>query len=147
MKIAITGSRNIPDGGEEVICERMNDLVDSEEVETIYFGGARGSDTVALQAAGEKRSGAQPKLVGVVPWKIEDQPNAGQETLEDCADSIVELEHDTPVGITRGYRARNAEMIERADELIAFWNGNPGGTKNTIDTARDRKKTVDVVKL
>ncbi len=31
---------------------------------------------------------------------------------------------------------RNREIVERADEVVAFWDGKSRGTKNTIDTAK-----------
>lgn len=33
---------------------------------------------------------------------------------------------------------RNANIIEHADELIAFWDHNSKGTKNTIDLAQKK---------
>lgn len=38
---------------------------------------------------------------------------------------------------------RNAEMVNKADALIAFWDGKSKGTKHAIDLAR--KKNIRVV--
>lgn len=147
MKIAITGSRDIPEGRREVIDEKMATLVDDPDVDVIHFGGARGTDTIALIAAAERRKNARSEFVGVVPWTIDEQPKSGQKALDNFADKIVELEHSAPTGTGGGYQARNVEMIDRADRIVAFWNGEPGGTKNTIDAARDSGKPVEVIEL
>lgn len=41
---------------------------------------------------------------------------------------------------------RNAEIIARADKVIAFWNGSSIGTKWTIDYAKARGKPVIIYK-
>jgi hypothetical protein len=40
---------------------------------------------------------------------------------------------------------RNAEMINDADALIAFWNGNSQGTKYMIDIATKKGKMIRVI--
>lgn len=47
-------------------------------------------------------------------------------------------------GKSAGFR-RNAEMVERADLVVAFWDGRSHGTMNTISTARNRGKPFVVV--
>ena len=41
---------------------------------------------------------------------------------------------------------RNREMAEHADSLIAFWDGKSKGTKNMIDTAKELKLNIRIVK-
>ena len=41
------------------------------------------------------------------------------------------------------YQKRNEWMVDHSSRVIAFFNGEPGGTANTIDYAR--KRGVDVV--
>ena len=40
---------------------------------------------------------------------------------------------------------RNDKMLDRADRVIAFWNGVSRGTKSVIDKARKRGLEVEVV--
>lgn len=40
---------------------------------------------------------------------------------------------------------RNTEMAEISDALIAFWDGKSRGTKNMIDTARQKKLVVRII--
>lgn len=42
---------------------------------------------------------------------------------------------------------RNRQMAEYSDALVAFWDHNSRGTKNMIDEARKRNKTVVVVPI
>lgn len=39
---------------------------------------------------------------------------------------------------------RNAEIVERADKVVAFWDGESKGTKNVIETALREKKELKV---
>lgn len=40
---------------------------------------------------------------------------------------------------------RNALIVQLADEVVAFWDGESRGTKNTIDVARAEGKPVRVI--
>ena len=42
------------------------------------------------------------------------------------------------------FQQRNAWMVDRSNRLIAYYNGTPGGTRNTIEYAE--KKGVEVEK-
>jgi hypothetical protein len=53
----------------------------------IRFGGARGSDTVALEAI----CGSHPRLSVFVPFSLNDQPVEAAEAARRCATHIVEL--------------------------------------------------------
>ena len=37
---------------------------------------------------------------------------------------------------------RNIFMVDRADEILAVWNGTSGGTKNCIDYAKKQNKII-----
>lgn len=41
------------------------------------------------------------------------------------------------------FQQRNEWMVNHSNRLIGYYNGTPGGTKNTIDYAR--KKMIDIV--
>ena len=40
---------------------------------------------------------------------------------------------------------RNNYMVTKADVVIALWNGNPSGTSNTIQMAKNQGKKIRVV--
>jgi len=40
---------------------------------------------------------------------------------------------------------RNARMADNADALIAFWDGNSRGTRNMIETARNKGLAVRII--
>lgn len=40
---------------------------------------------------------------------------------------------------------RNREMINEADELISFWDGESRGTKGTIDMANEKGIQVTII--
>lgn len=40
---------------------------------------------------------------------------------------------------------RNKEIVDFADEVLAFWDGKSNGTKNTIDYANKIEKNIKIV--
>ncbi len=85
-----------------------------EEIETVISGGARGADALAARFAG--RYGL-PLEVIPADWK----------------------KHGRKAG-----PVRNAEIVERADVLVAFWDGLSRGTRDSITRARLAGKRVMV---
>lgn len=40
---------------------------------------------------------------------------------------------------------RNKEIVNYADKVLAFWNGQSKGTKSTIDFARKKGKPIEII--
>ena len=147
MIYAISGIRDIHPSDECIVELEIAELLSSDvdnQIEALVFGGARGVDTTALAAACIARGcNSTPKLIVIVPSHVQDQPYAAQEYIQECADEIVELH--LPVGRASSYQQRNIAMLERADALLAFWDGSSGGTNNAITAARRLGIPVSVV--
>jgi predicted Rossmann fold nucleotide-binding protein DprA/Smf involved in DNA uptake len=145
-RIAITGNRGITDDDRATIRRRIGALVRSGEAGTILFGGALGADTEALRAALAARRCGAPRLVVVLPDTLEAQPR-GTWAASRRADERVELRR--PIRAEdrwRAYHGRNRYLVEHADALLAFWNGDPrSGTAATITLARKRGLAVEIV--
>jgi predicted Rossmann fold nucleotide-binding protein DprA/Smf involved in DNA uptake len=82
---------------------------------TVVSGGARGVDTVAAEEASRRRD----LDIDVHPalWSV--------------------------YGKSAGYR-RNVDIVNAADEVIAFWDGKSSGTGHTIRIAKQMGKPVRV---
>jgi uncharacterized phage-like protein YoqJ len=145
--VAFTGIRDVDPSAETSIRAVVKKIVDRPDVVELIFGGARGCDTLAIRAALETRADrANPKLTVIVPARVKDQPNEAQPWIRK-ADEIVQL--GLPLRGGRGsvaYRKRNQAMVDRADELVAFWDGRKeGGTHMTILIADCKGIPVKVV--
>jgi len=134
-----------------VIIERtMRMLVTNKFVDKIYFGGARGGDTVALYYALKHRTNKKPTLIVVVPVNLGFQP---KETIEISrrADLIVEMNLDPfdSNGKIKNeiYRERNRKLLGDVKTLISFWNGLKmySGTFMTMNMARNEFKIPVIV--
>ena len=44
-------------------------------------------------------------------------------------------------------RIRNEKIVEYSDQIIAFWDGESTGTKNTIDIAEKQKKPLKIIRF
>ncbi len=56
------------------------------------------------------------------------------------ADLVVPVSKHYHKGV---YQIRNEWMVDHSSRVIAYYNGEPGGTKNTIDYAE--KKGIEVI--
>lgn len=140
---SISGHRSIGPNSKKRVWDAVQMLVDNSTIKSIYFGGARGTDTEALKAALYHRKGLFPRLIVVLPNTIEQQPvDTHQWTLR--ADELVELKQNiTPEDGYLSYRRRNEYLVDRGTFLVAFFNGNfKSGTGQAISYAEKSGKTV-----
>jgi len=118
MKIAVVGSREFKD--EQLIF----DILFSEFTpgDTLVSGGARGVDTFAEEALENINKNYGP---------------SGQ-----IAKKIFKPDWDK-YGKRAGF-LRNELIINEADKVIAFWDGESKGTKHSIDLAIKTGKHIDI---
>jgi uncharacterized phage-like protein YoqJ len=124
---------------------------------TFLSGMAQGVDTWAAEIViAQRLAGARAAhLIAVVPVEGHEErlwPQAAQEryrTILARADEVVVLQR--PSGVpTRGQatgwlHARNRWMVDRADLLVAVFDGSPGGTAETVSYAH--RRGVPVVRI
>jgi predicted Rossmann fold nucleotide-binding protein DprA/Smf involved in DNA uptake len=153
-KITITANRNITPNDVKIIKAKMEALVSDTTVTEIWFGGARGGDTVALRCAfialiaDDTVLGKGPKLVVVVPDTVEKQPKETH-VVTAFADQIIELKN--PIARADHYAAygiRNRHMVDHTDEIVAFTDGRINtGTMSCARYAEKQGKKVEIVVL
>jgi predicted Rossmann fold nucleotide-binding protein DprA/Smf involved in DNA uptake len=137
MTLSVTGHRSLPPGAPMVIRSTVRQLVDRYPGATWVTGGAIGTDQIAtdeLLKLGQRIEVVLPFVpdIHTAKWT----PTQRQELLE-------QLERVTkPIEIMRteydvaGYHERNRRLVERADLLVAVWNGrNDSGTASTVKQA------------
>jgi hypothetical protein len=116
LKFGIIGSRNFTD--KELFLCKVNEVIAIEGMPTVVIsGGAIGADALAEEWAKENA--------------IEFQ--------------VFKPQHkDFPKSIRRfaAPHARNTLIAEHSDIIIAFWDGQSTGTKDTIDKAITLSKKV-----
>lgn len=139
MIVAFTGIRDVDPRMSDVIDMAVLDEVAAGATE-LRFGGAIGSDTIALEAACDHGS---PRRVVYVPFRVGQQPWAARRAIEHCADEIVEL--DLPSG-KRAFLVRNDAMIKGVQRVVAFTDGRTtGGTHYTSSRAERAGIPVSIV--
>lgn len=141
MIVAMTGHRpeKIPDPVmvQELIYEELNWI----NPERLIQGMASGVD---LWSAVEAARLAIPYTCAR-PWAGH-KPRGGdanlyQEVLENAAE-VVDVNPGWKYPGPWVYEDRNRWMIDRADIVLAVWDGTPGGTKNAVDYAIKTKKPI-----
>jgi hypothetical protein len=154
--VVVTGIRDLAPRSIATVTAKMRDVVAQEPLGLI-FGGARGVDTAALDAADDavRRGHPAVSLVVVVPGNLHDQPAAAVNVIEACQPrpELVELRLDLTRPVT--FEVRNSRMI--TEGRLRDPNGRPivvafiapdllrGGTRNTIDLANGWGLEVDEV--
>jgi len=126
----------------------MKLLVQNPTVDAIYVGGARGGDTIALQAAAEFRKGSRPQLVVVCPDTEAAQPFQARQWFH-LADEVIEL--GNPITREDGfesYRIRNKYLVDHCTTLVAFYNGDKDtGTGHAVQYAESLGVVVRTVPI
>jgi hypothetical protein len=139
LRVAVTAHRNTTEDDFRVIWDAMSELVKDDAVKEVYFGGARGGDSIALEALLTMRKGPYPQAIVIVPDTVHQQPGDAQDWISQ-ADQVIELK--MPITKADGYwsyKNRNERLIDCAKTgrgyLIAFWNGRPSGTSHAVEVA------------
>ncbi|MEU8602941.1 hypothetical protein [Streptomyces parvulus] len=150
--VAVTGHMDLTDRTVRLVRVALDRLL-------ISYGGsdlvglsclAAGADSVFAQAV----LAAGGRVVAVLPTRryradVVDEEHAPLfDQLLAQAGEVIVLPHVT--ADRDAYEAANAELLRRADRLVAVWNGEPpsgmgGGTADTVHAARAAGIPVDVV--
>jgi hypothetical protein len=126
MIYAVIGSRSF--NNYSLLEEVLNEYHDLTE---IVSGGASGADSLASKYAREKE----------IPLKVF-KPN-WQDFSEPC---IIKTNHYGDFNALSGNK-RNQLIIDSCDKVIAFWDGESRGTKDSINKAKKQNKEVIIVKV
>ena len=127
-------------------CEIQNAV--DEGYSVFITGMARGVDIWAAEIVVDLREKNKDlKLICAVPYKGFEQRWAGEwqrryQSILDRADYVRVLKEGYSPSV---FQLRNMWMVNHASRLIAFYNGEPGGTRNTIEYARDQKIDVRII--
>lgn len=106
------------------------------EIDAVISGMALGWDQAlaeaALELGGIPLWCYLPCLEMWKPW-----PKASQEKCQRILDKAckIEVAHEGPYPGPWCMQKRNCMMVTHANELIALWDGTPGGTANCIEYA------------
>lgn len=147
--LAVTGHINLTEATVPLVCAALRELLTARAAEGPLTGVsciAAGADTLFAQLLVEL-GGA---LVAVVPSRdyrqsqVRGEHAALFDTLVAAAAEVVVLPIERADG--QAYAAANRLLLERADELVAVWDGQPpaglGGTADMVQRAREAGVTV-----
>ena len=131
----------------EYICSLTNVIMDSyDEGFRIFISGmSRGIDLWAAHIILVLRSfHPEIRLVAAIPfdgfesrWDLEDRCIFQSILAQSDAACVV-----TEVRAARSFQLRNVWMVDHSSRLIACWDGEAGGTANTIKYAQRMKKQI-----
>ncbi|MDX3522630.1 hypothetical protein [Streptomyces scabiei] len=151
--IAVTGHLDLTDGTVPLVRAALDTLLGPYAVGGRLVGVscvAKGADTLFAEAV----LALGGRLVVVTPSRdyrrntVEAEHGASYDRLVEAAAEVVALPYETAG--RQAYEAANAVLVERADRLVAVWDGAPptgngGGTADAVLDARAAGVPVDVV--
>ncbi|KUN91936.1 hypothetical protein [Streptomyces caeruleatus] len=151
--IAVTGHMDLTPDSVPLVRAALDDLLRGYAVDGGLIGVsciAEGADSLFAEAV----LAARGRLTVVVPSRDYRQTKVGPhhaalfDRLVEAAEEVVVMPHDT--ADRQAYEAANSVLVERADRLVAVWNGEPpsgtgGGTADTVLEAHAAGIPVDVV--
>jgi uncharacterized phage-like protein YoqJ len=128
--------------------EKQIDQAIADGYTTFISGCAMGVDIWAGQIVLRKKAeNSSLHLIAATPW-----PGFGARWKDGWKEQYFALLHDADLAVNvcdhyhKGvFQQRNEYMVDRSNRLIAYYNGTPGGTRNTIEYAE--KKMIEVVML
>ncbi|MFH8807765.1 hypothetical protein ACH4GZ_10940 [Streptomyces hygroscopicus] len=150
--IAVTGHMDITDASVPLVRGELDKIVAAYEPSSLVGVSciAKGSDSLFADAV----LAAGGRLAVVIPSEDYRQAKVKPEHAETfdrlvaAADEVLVMPHAT--ANRQAYEAANAVLLERADRLVAVWDGRPptgkgGGTADVVHQAREAGIPVDVV--
>ena len=146
--VAITGHRVLSPQKIEVVHSAMHSLLKNDSVDRVLFGGAVGADSEALRAClfFRQKLGKQIQLVVVTPDTVDQQPVQVQVWIKQ-ADEVIELKNlITSEDHYNSYHIRNRYLVENAEIVIAFFNGQyNSGTGHAMRHAKLLGKKLAII--
>lgn len=146
--LAITGHRGLPRDTERLVDAALREEV-ARTPEVVGLSClADGADTLFAQAVLDQRG----DLIVIVPAAryregLPEEHHPAYDALFARASDVVRLDHVEST--SQSHMDASIEMIQRADRLVAVWDGKPargyGGTADIVDAARDRGLPVTVI--
>lgn len=131
LKVAVIGSRKFYDYNH--VKKVLDAIYKKHPLLLIVSGGAKGTDSLGEKWADNHNI---EKLIFPANWMDLTHPNA----------RIKINRYGKKYDANAGFR-RNKDIIDNADVVIAFWDGNSPGTKNSIDYATKLKKQIKIFNI
>ncbi|MBO8191206.1 hypothetical protein ITI46_05800 [Streptomyces oryzae] len=150
--LAVTGHMDLTDATVPLVRDVLDKLLaDYEPAELVGVSCiAKGSDSLFAEAV----LAARGRLVVVLPSrdyreaKVKPEHAATFDRLRAAASDVLVMPYAT--ANRTAYEAANAELLRRADRLVAVWDGQPpsgkgGGTADTVQQAQAEGLSVTVI--
>ncbi|MCH0538374.1 hypothetical protein I3F58_02115 [Streptomyces sp. MUM 203J] len=149
--LAVTGHMDLTEASVPLVRTALRELLQNHLDQLVGVSCiAAGSDSLFAEEVIE----AGGRLVVVLPSqdyraaKVKPDHAALFDRLVAAAAEVLVMPHET--ANRQAYESANAVLLERADRLVAVWNGEPpsgkgGGTADVVLAAREKGLPVDVV--
>ncbi|MGW4495254.1 hypothetical protein [Streptomyces sp. NPDC004376] len=150
--IGVTGHMDLTEESVPLVRAALGDLLTAYEPGALVGVSciATGSDSLFAEAVLD----AGGRLVVVLPSldyrraKVKPDHAETFDRLVEAADEVLVMPHET--ADRQAYETANRTLLERAERLVAVWNGEPpsgkgGGSADVVIEARNAGLPVDVV--
>jgi hypothetical protein len=147
--IGVTGHQNLPVATRKLVSDAVRDELAGLRGPVVITSLAAGADQICAEVALK----AGGRLVAVLPARRYEESFSNESDLAnftrllDQATEVISMPFEEPDD--EAYWAAGREVVDRADRLLAVWDGKPaaglGGTADVVAYARSMGKRVTVI--
>lgn len=142
--VALTGHRPEKIHSPEIAHDEASLFLSKVNKPVVISGMAAGFDLIGAEAALD----LEIPVIAAVPWLGHKPRKDDRDRYDHILKNAMEIVYvvDTlPFPGKWVYQKRNEWMVDKADVVLAYFDGSPGGTKNCIDYALKTKVPVAVI--
>lgn len=156
MTVAVTGHRpnklfgyDMNDSRYLALKDMMKDYLRKSGCSDAYSGMALGMDQLfAIAVLQLKNEGLPIKLHCAIPCA--NHSSRWSEDSKELYDRILAKADEVVMVSDESYKPwlmqkRNEYMVDRADIILAFWDGTSGGTGNCVNYAKKMGKKIEII--
>lgn len=149
-RVAVVGTRRALGVRDcRIVSNTVRELVDNTEVQCLVFDGMEGVGTCAMVSARYARKAAlEPRIVVVIPDRVDQFPGTSRKVFRACADKIVSCGlRQNRLNTAHVMSQRHRWIMDHCGSLVVIGTPEAGLLVGMVEYARESGRAVTIVPL